>query len=125
MIDLNKSPLSALVAEFNKLTGKNVKRFPDRKTAVKRLSEVMPKAKPKKQAQPGKGGRTPGSSKREQLVEFIKVTPRTIEEICNAFEIKPDTASSYLSYIANPKYCGKALGRPVEVHRTEEGLVYA
>lgn len=118
--NFNTAPLSVLVAEFNKITGQNVKRFPDRKTAIRRLKAVaLPPAK--KQPSAGAGKMT----KREQLVSFIRATPRTLDEICETFEIKRNTASTHLADIANPKYCGKALGSPVKVLRTEDGRVYA
>jgi len=47
MIDLNKAPLAALVAEYNRLTGENVKRFADRKSAVKRLVKAQAEVAPK------------------------------------------------------------------------------
>jgi len=120
MIDLNKAPLSALVAEYNHLTGENVKRFADRKSAVKRLKEAQAKKADKKKSSQIKEGLT----KREVLVLFIKEKPRTIDEICSQFEIKRNTVFNLLAYIASPKYCGKRLGSPMQVKRTEDKRVY-
>jgi hypothetical protein len=47
--DVTKAPLSELVAFYNEKTGRKIKKFPNRKTAVQRVSALMEPA-PKKPA---------------------------------------------------------------------------
>lgn len=76
-MDIEKLSTSELLALYNKTTGQNVKRFADRKTALRRTREALDKVgtKPKAKAKAKVGG-----GKRRVGFNFTKGTVKPVRE---------------------------------------------